>query len=71
MIATIQKDIEKESNLLKMPREFLVGGKETWKINENGLGVAYRAKLVRLWRSHPLKWSSMMLLDEEIIVRLF
>ena len=32
MIATIQKDIEKESNLLKMPREFLVGGKETWKI---------------------------------------
>ena len=56
MIATIQKDIEKESNLLKMPREFLVGGKETWKINENGLGVAYRAKLVRLWRIHPLKW---------------
>lgn len=48
MIATIQKDIEKESNLLKMPREFLVSGKETWKINENGLGVAYRAKLVRL-----------------------
>ena len=48
MIATIQKDIEKESNLLKMPREFLVGGKEPWKINENGLGVAYRAKLVRL-----------------------
>lgn len=48
MIATIQKDIEKDSNLLKMPREFLVGGKETWKINENGLGVAYRAKLVRL-----------------------
>ena len=32
MIATIQKDIEKESNLLQMPREFLVGGKETWKI---------------------------------------
>jgi len=28
MIATIQKDIEKESNLLKMPREFLVGGKD-------------------------------------------
>ena len=48
MIVTIQKDIEKESNLLQMPREFLVGGKETWKINENGLGVAYRAKLVRL-----------------------
>ena len=42
MISTIQKDIEKESNLLKMHREFLVGGKETWKINENGLGVAYR-----------------------------
>ena len=42
------ENIEKESNLLKMPREFLVGGKETWKINENGLGVAYRAKLVRL-----------------------
>ena len=41
MVPTIQKDIEKESNLLKMPRE-------TWKINENGLGVAYRAKLVRL-----------------------
>ena len=55
MIATIQKDIEKESNLLKMHREFLVGGKETWKINENGLGVAYRAKLVRLCRIHPLK----------------
>ena len=27
MIATIQKDIEKESNLLKMPREFLVAEK--------------------------------------------
>lgn len=27
-----------------MNREFLVGGKETWKINENGLGVAYRAE---------------------------
>ena len=37
MIATIQKDIEKESNLSKMPREFLVGGKETWKINEMAL----------------------------------
>ena len=48
MIATIQKDIEKESNLLKIPREYFVRGKETWKINENGLGVAYRAKLVRL-----------------------
>ena len=48
MIATIQKDIEKESNLLNMPCECLVGGIETWKINENGLGVAYRAKLVRL-----------------------
>ena len=48
MTSTIQKDIEKESNLLKMPREFLVGGKERWKINENGLGVAYRAKWVRL-----------------------
>ena len=49
MVPTIQKDIEKESNLSKMPREFLVGGKETWKINENGLGVAYRPKiLVRL-----------------------
>jgi len=48
MISTIQKDTEKESNLLEMPREFLVGGKETWKINENGLGVVYRAKLVRL-----------------------
>ena len=35
MVPTIQKDIEKESNLSKMPREFLVGGKETWKINEN------------------------------------
>lgn len=34
MVPTIQKDIEKESNLSKMPREFLVGGKETWKINE-------------------------------------
>ena len=57
MLSTIQKDIEKESNLLKMHREFLVGGKETWKINENGLGVAYRPKsLVRLWRIHPLKW---------------
>ena len=56
MVPTIQKDIEKESNLSEMPREFLVGGKETWKINENGLGVAYRAKLVRLWRIHPLKW---------------
>ena len=57
MVPTIQKDIEKESNLLQMPREFLVGGKETWKINENGLGVAYRPKiLVRLWRIHPLKW---------------
>lgn len=32
MVPTIQKDIEKESNLSKMPREFLVGGKETWKI---------------------------------------
>ena len=41
MVPTIQKDIEKESNLSKMPSEFLVGGKETWKINENGLGVAY------------------------------
>lgn len=49
MVPTVQKDIEKESNLSKMPREFLVGGKETWKINENGLGVAYRPKiLVRL-----------------------
>lgn len=49
MVPTIQKDIEKESNLSKMPREFLVGGKETWKINKNGLGVAYRPKiLVRL-----------------------
>lgn len=49
MLSTIQKDIEKESNLLKMHREFLVGGKETWKVNENGLGVAYRPKiLVRL-----------------------
>ena len=48
MIVTIQKDIEKESNLLKMPREFLVGEKETWKVNENGLGVAYRAQRVRL-----------------------
>ena len=49
MLSTIQKDIEKESNLLKMHREFLVAGKETWKINENGLGVAYRPKiLVRL-----------------------
>ena len=48
MVPTIQKDIEKESNLSKMTRECLVGGKETWKINENGLGVAYRAKLVRL-----------------------
>lgn len=49
MVSTIQKDIEKESNLLKMHREFLVGGKETWKINENGLRVAYRPKiLVRL-----------------------
>lgn len=56
MVPTIQKDIEKESNLSKMPREFLVGGKETWKINENGLGVAYRAQRVRLWRIHPLKW---------------
>ena len=57
MLSTIQKDIEKESNLLKMHRDFLVGGKETWKINENGLGVAYRPKiLVRLWRIHPLKW---------------
>ena len=28
MIPTIQKDIEKESNLLKMHREFLVGGKK-------------------------------------------
>ena len=28
MLSTIQKDIEKESNLLKMHREFLVGGKE-------------------------------------------
>ena len=32
MVPTIQKDIEKESNLSKMPREFLVGEKETWKI---------------------------------------
>jgi len=31
-----------------MPREFLVGEKETWKVNENGLGVAYRAQRVRL-----------------------
>ena len=46
MLSTIQKDIEKESNLSKMPREFLVGGKETWNINENGLGVAYRHKIV-------------------------
>ena len=37
MVPTIQKDIEKESNLSKMPREFLVGGKETWKINEMAL----------------------------------
>lgn len=28
MVPTIQKDIEKESNLSKMPREFLVGGKK-------------------------------------------
>ena len=39
MIATIQKDIEKESNLLQMPREFLVGGKEKMKICEYGSGV--------------------------------
>ena len=39
MVPTIQKDIEKESNLLKMPREFLVGGKEKMKIYEHGSGV--------------------------------
>ena len=42
-IQQYNKDIEKESNLLKILREFLVGGKETWKVNEDGLGVAYRA----------------------------
>ena len=49
MIATIQKDIEKESNLLKMPREFLVGGKETWKINENGPVCSYFALFLTLF----------------------
>ena len=39
MVPTIQKDIEKESNLSKMPREFLVGGKEKMKIYEYGSGV--------------------------------
>ena len=55
MISTIQKDIEKESNLLKMHREFLVGGKETWKINENGLGVAYRAQVGQAMTDSPVK----------------
>ena len=39
MLSTIPKDIEKESNLLNMHIEVLVGGKEKMKICEYGSGV--------------------------------
>lgn len=37
-----RKDSEKKSNLFRPYREFLVGGKKQERINEDGLGVAYR-----------------------------
>lgn len=50
-----------------MNREFLVGGKESGRMSEDGLGAGWL--ICKSSRVHPLKCKSLMGLDKVMIVK--